>query len=1602
LIASLWQKGGVGATAIERKNRPFSVDLAPSMVYHSANQPESQTLKPPMRRPTLLSLLLCVLTPAVIGSAGVQTNLYVSPNGSSSAFSQSQPGNLYAAVGVVRTLNTNMTGDIVVNLYGGTYQLTNSLELAQNGATNDSGTGGFNVIYQAYPGQIPIISGGTNVTGWTLYNAATNIWSAFVGTGVNSRQLYVNGVRAVRARSALNPPGFGLNSGGTGFTTTNLAMQSWGNPTNIEIVQRHNWKQLRCPIASISGTNIVMQTPGWTYTGTTPTPGRPWNGNGVVSLTGVTWVENAFELLTSPGMWYLNEATGYLYYIPRPGENMATANVVMPFLEKLIDANGSYPTNPIHNIVLSGLTFEYGTWLLPSTGNGYADNQTGIMWSGPTNPLKTLGNVSFQTSSSITVSNCFFEHLGGSGLDFGTGCHTNSVIGNHFEDISADGLSMGEVTDFGATNENQMTDGNVIQDNYIRRPGQDYEDCIGIWIGYSMNSTVAHNDVDNTPYTGISLGWGWGTSSYAANNYVESNYVGKVMQTLTDGGSVYSLSEQSNSWHIGNYYKDSCYQDIYLDEGSAYWTIVSNVFDDCAHNYVNLNSSSTNTTGGLENNHNNTATNNFSNTTAASSPSSKSTNDVISNTVIVVQQNWPAPAQAYIESAGLEPAYTQIGLPTGTINDNDSNCVYHGSWTYSTGRAFGDYDADAHVSTTAGDYVDCYFYGTGAGAVCEKNSNAGNVDVFLDGVYQSTVSCVAGSLLPQQTIFSVSNLRPQFHTLRLSNDVAQTLVVDAVTVQGVPQYVVNDTEPNFDHVPSDWTYANTTTRDDYHNDVHQTQINGQYVQYTFTASGITWLSEMNSNMGTVAVTLDGVSQGTVNCSNATLVAQAPMFSVSNLAAGPHTLQLTKNSGTYMMVDAFAVVPVDYWLTATTNSLTLTGTNSTTSIIKVNTFQNFSSPVTLSVSGLPAGATYGFNPPSITGTGFSTLTITNGSNTPIGAYEITVNGVNGTLTNIATLSLQVNGSASVRWISPSSTAWDNTTSNWFNLNSSVTNVFQPGDYALFDDTPGVATAITIPSGTTVQPTLATINSSTNIFTISGPGAIGGIGGLVKNGSTTLLLNSTNSFTGTTTIQNGILKPNNTNALGANGASIAVTNTGTLDINGLVLVDDPITLSGTGFGGNGTVINSGVSQISALRVVTLAGDTTIGGTNRWDIRDTEGSATLSTGGHAYSLTKVGTNQISLVALSTIDSAFANINVQQGMFAIQESTVQVGDPTKTITVSSNAILETWALNAAALNKLIVFNNGATFQTDSGSSLVSGPITLLGNGTFTNASGTSLTIFSAIGGAGSLAKVGGGTLVLAGTNTYTGATTINAGTLALTNSGSISGSTNITIGAAGTLNSSPRSDGSLDLAAGQVLMGIGTNTGNLATAPGSAVEPGSSSAIGTLTINGGATLQGTTLMKLNASSATNDVLLVSGALNYGGTLSLTNLSGTISSGQTNRLFPPGPNSGEFAAILPAIPRAGLVWNTNNLASNGTISVGVGATPRPPIGITRSGSNVILSGATSLAGVTYYLLSSTNAATPLASWTRVSTNTFDNTGHFSITNPIGATTRTFYTLQVP
>ena len=158
-----------------------------------------------------------------------------------------------------------------------------------------------------------------------------------------------------------------------------------------------------------------------------------------------------------------------------------------------------------------------------------------------------MGNLSFQYATNIRLEKNTVAHMGGVAVDFGHGAQNNTIVGNAVYDISGGGIYLGEVDDYATTDPKVFTDGNVIQDNYITRVGAEYEDQVGIWVGYTKNLSLDHNEIFDVPYSGISVGWGWGKLGYSFKNSITNNFVHDTMKILKDGGGIYTLGNQGDA-----------------------------------------------------------------------------------------------------------------------------------------------------------------------------------------------------------------------------------------------------------------------------------------------------------------------------------------------------------------------------------------------------------------------------------------------------------------------------------------------------------------------------------------------------------------------------------------------------------------------------------------------------------------------------------------------------------------------------------------------------------------------------------------------------------------------------------------------------------------------------------------------------------------------------------------------------------------------------------------------------------------------------------------------------------------------------------------------
>jgi hypothetical protein len=135
--------------------------------------------------------------------------------------------------------------------------------------------------------------------------------------------------------------------------------------------------------------------------------------------------------------------------------------------------------------------------------------------------------------------------------------------------------------------EREVCDKMTISNNLITDATNEDWSCVGIGLGYTKNSSVQNNEVENISYTGISMGWGWSQAANAMqNNIISKNKIHHYGKHNYDCSGIYTLSTQPNSFITENYI-DSIYKApyahlpshwfyLYTDEGSSYFTVKDN------------------------------------------------------------------------------------------------------------------------------------------------------------------------------------------------------------------------------------------------------------------------------------------------------------------------------------------------------------------------------------------------------------------------------------------------------------------------------------------------------------------------------------------------------------------------------------------------------------------------------------------------------------------------------------------------------------------------------------------------------------------------------------------------------------------------------------------------------------------------------------------------------------------------------------------------------------------------------------------------------------------------------------------------------------------
>ena len=372
------------------------------------------------------------------------------------------------------------------------------------------------------------------------------------------------------------------------------------------------------------------------------------------------------------------------------------------------------------------------------------------------------------------------------------------------------------------------------------------------------------------------------------------------------------------------------------------------------------------------------------------------------------------------------------------------------------------------------------------------------------------------------------------------------------------------------------------------------------------------------------------------------------------------------------------------------------------------------------------------------------------------------------------------------------------------NAAANLVFNGGTLSYTGTTASTNRNFTINSA--LQATFNVANASTNL-TWAGISTTN-TGGITKTGVGTLTLSGLNNYSGVTYINEGTVKlgnqkvnvrrttgSNNINSgpLGTGGVDgdltmsrgTIVADGATLDYNGYALGTtgytysstsgyrtyryyENVTISGTGVGGAGAIINGSAKTISSnLSSTYLGADATIGGTGNYPLIYYSGSATLS---------KKGNNTVTFNSVSAVTG---NIVVDGGILKLAAASNVLGGTTGTTTINAGATLD---LNAKALTVVETINlNGSGYNgvgaLYNSSTTASSSACLINLGSETSIGGLgNITQSGTISGTGSLIKIGTKTLTLSAstTNNFTGFTTISGGILAIANFANLGSSGN------------------------------------------------------------------------------------------------------------------------------------------------------------------------------------------------------------------------------------
>jgi hypothetical protein len=523
--------------------------------------------------------------------------IYLAPNGQDiNPGTKEKP--LASLTGARNLIREYDTGDTIhVKIAPGNYYMNTPLELSSQDDTP--------VIFEGMGDNVTFY-GGVPVTDWE--KVSDNLWRASVSGLQNGNalfeQFFVNGKRAIRARTPNNVffqvenatelilhkgkgriPEFAIQK--VFLKPEDVALLQNESPEHIKkamITFYHKWDVTRKYIDHFDADSsaVFIRGKGMQY----------YN-----RIDGISkyYFENIPSALDAPGEWLLKN-DGYVYYIPRTGEQIESLFAFVPVNEKFIIIKGD-KQNPVKNKLFKNLNFKVAAYRTPKQGND------------PMQAAATVeATIMVDYADNIEFDNCELAHTGLYGIWFRRQCTNSSIKNCYIHDLGGGAVKIGDY--LYDEEEKPFTANNSIHNCIIKSGGHLFPSAVAVIVFHASDNQITHNDIADFKYSGVSVGWMWGYEetkiwttvadkfgdlvwkeahfkSPSTGNVIAYNHIHHLgWGELSDMGGVYIVSEATGTRvhhnKIHHIYSDTYGGwGLYTDEGATHVIIENNLVYAC-------------------------------------------------------------------------------------------------------------------------------------------------------------------------------------------------------------------------------------------------------------------------------------------------------------------------------------------------------------------------------------------------------------------------------------------------------------------------------------------------------------------------------------------------------------------------------------------------------------------------------------------------------------------------------------------------------------------------------------------------------------------------------------------------------------------------------------------------------------------------------------------------------------------------------------------------------------------------------------------------------------------------------------------------------------